>query len=255
MRCAMTCALVIAAQSGCFAPHGMAPLPLPMARDSAVVELAGGAAAASGRTAARTELGLGGQVTDWFGLELRGQYLHVVEGHGTDEAGRRSSHTVNAFYPYLRPFFFAAPVTIAVPVSGFAFGAGGGGIAAGLAGASVGFGGPHWNVFTGVQWQAAQVVSSRHSESSVRELCFGARYALLGDYWRVSIDPQLVVSRHYMKYTQDSGNSTVASTSFESDRHFAMGVIQVSVAFGDLKQRSRAQPAAQPRNQTPPATP
>jgi len=217
-------------------------MPLPMARDSFVAELSGGAAAGAGRSAVRTDLGVGGQVTDWFGLELRSQYLHVAEHKGTDESGRRASHTVNAFQPYLRPFFFAGPVTFAVPLSGFAFGGGGGGIAAGMAGASIAVGGARWNVFTGVQWQAAEITSSNHSESSAREVCFGGRYALLGDVWRVSIDPQLVWSRHHMSYSSGGDDGSGPSSTFTSDRQLVMGLLQLSVGFGDLRQKKAVPP-------------
>lgn len=237
------------------APHGMAPMPLPMGTHSAVAELSGGVGATSGRTIGRSDLGLSVHATDWFAMEARGQYLHVSERTGTNESGQRAGRTVNTFLPYLRPAFFAGPVSFALPISGFALGGGGGGVAAGMIGASVGLGGRTWNIFSGVQWQSSEIVSSGTSTSRSRELCFGGRYAMIGDFWRVSIDPQLVVSTHRMKSTSGGDENPGPTSSYVSDRQLVMGLIQLSVAFGEFHPRGASHVQAtgpQPKPLPPP---
>ncbi|MCC6903309.1 MAG: hypothetical protein IT377_30330 [Polyangiaceae bacterium] len=238
---------------GCMAPHGMAPLPLAMGREAAFGELSGGYGVTSDRSAVRTDLGVGAHFADWGALELRGQYLHLEESNGVDETGASASRSLDAFQPYFRPAFFAGPVTFAVPLSGFAMGAGGGGVMAGLIGASAGFGGRDWNVFSGVQWQGSELVSSNSWSSSARELCFGARYALVGDVWRISLDPQIVLSSHRFESHSDGDAPGATPSSFVADRRFVMGVMQLSVAFGDLRPRRAAGPGpSRPESRRPP---
>jgi hypothetical protein len=223
------------------APHGMAPMPLASARGAGQIELSGGYGGTSNRNLEKTELSVGGQIDDWFGIGLHGQHIRVQDSRGQNAQGQVSSRTVHMFQPYIRPTIFAGPMTLSMPFSGFAFGGGGGGVAAGLWGIALGVGGKSWNVFSGIQWQGSEFVSSSSYSSSARELCFGGRFALTSGYFRLSIDPQLVFSKHNLSLNDSSGNESGSTDAYVSNRTFTMGLLQLSVALGDWQAKSKAQ--------------
>ena len=100
-------------------------------------------------------------------------------------------HPLTAYgvFPYVRPRLSSGPVFVAVALSGFAMGGGGGGVVGGIADAQVGYGRTDWAAYVGGYRLHHEVIGS--SSTSATQLRIGAEYLIPTRGGRVGVAVEL----------------------------------------------------------------
>ncbi len=133
--------------------------------------------------------------TRWFSLAAGVTVTRI-----DTEADGRELDTTGGF-PYLRPRLQLGPWSVATGLAGMAFGAGGGGLAGGIADVQVGYGAARWSVYAGAYKHAFEVTGEEPTSASADQLRLGGEYA-----WQVGalqVGLAIELYRHHDRLRND----------------------------------------------------
>ncbi len=238
----MTCVVAV---EGCAAPHSLAP-PLvggPFSREAATLNMSAGYGAGVSRRAFETSFTVMGS-GKWFALGATGivtvlstPKLAPLNGFQRSAPG----HVTGGFTPLLRPTLMLGPVTLSAAFLGFGFGAGGGAIAAGSAGGTLGVDlGALTTIYAGGHIQGYLVTKDHLIQDTlfcgVQKYFYGKRLPRAQVVWGFSGEAVYGEAFGVSSGAQDTPGGTLApgvkpDPPLTADTKYALVMLKLNLAF------------------------